>query len=150
MSSSTERTASMDPTVRNSSLTRSTSVVWPACDLILHLPRPRVAVTYPRPVTVPVGGRSASPGCRRHYCTRDGGVAQTNRHIPGRTMTEGSARHRRLTWDAHSPQVESLTIRARRLRGRHIRGCLRRVADVGTTTGVADCAVDAIYSKLGR
>src|SRR4051794_12872703 len=40
MSSSTERTASTDPTVRNFSLTRSTSVVWPACDLILHLPRP--------------------------------------------------------------------------------------------------------------
>ena len=43
MSSSTERTASRDPTVRNFSLTRSTSIVRPACDLILH-PRPRLAV----------------------------------------------------------------------------------------------------------
>src|ERR1700754_2182896 len=46
MSSLTERTASREPTVRNFSLTRSTSVVRPVCDLILHIPRPRLAVTW--------------------------------------------------------------------------------------------------------
>src|SRR4051812_28768316 len=50
--SSTERTASTDPTVRNFSLTRSTLGVWPACDLILHyldLGSPSLAVTRDRP-----------------------------------------------------------------------------------------------------
>src|SRR5689334_14486888 len=41
MSSSIERIPSRDPTVKNRSLARSTSLVRPACALILHLLRPR-------------------------------------------------------------------------------------------------------------